>query len=66
MPSPMVKIYERASGWVAELWAVSDDGDDVREEALLEIYACHPRLLDAIERAESALRRAVDKDGGSR
>jgi len=60
--SPLVKIYERPSGWVAELWAVSEDPDGNREEALVEIDCGHPRWLDAFERGGEALRRALEKE----
>ena len=66
MPSPLVKIYERASGWVAELWAVSEDDAGNRTEALLEIDGDHPRWLDAFERAGDALRRALQQHEESR
>jgi len=62
MTSPLVKIYERASGWVAELWAVSEDNAGNRTEALLEIDGDHPRWLDAFERAEEAVRRALENE----
>jgi len=66
MPSPMVRVYERAAGWMTELWAASQDGDGAREEALLEQHGPYPRWLDAWLKAGEAMRRAVDKDGGSR
>lgn len=66
MPSPMVKIYERAAGWMTELWAVSEDGEGVREEALLESYGPYQRCLEAWLRAGESLRRALEKAGDGR
>lgn len=63
MWSPMAKIYERRSGWVSELWAVSEDHEGNRVEALLEIDDPHPRWLDAWLRAGEALCRVPERPG---
>lgn len=56
---PLLKIYPRESGWVAELWAIEED--DQRTETLLEIWAGHRRMQEAFDHAADVTRRFVEE-----